>query len=308
MTQGHLLAKNISVPRRKLRESIARVRGSGGDGISQAIVRRTYSVPGPNHLWHLDGNHKLIKYRLVIHGGIDGFSRLITYLACANNNRASTVLDEFVCATEQYGTPSRVRTDKGGENVDVWRLMIDVRGEDRASYIAGSSVHNTRIERLWRDVYTQVTSTYALVFKSLEDNGVLDPLNCVDLYCLHLVFIPRINEALKSFQQGWNNHPLSTEFNRTPLQLYTLYSIGNPLFAEVVDIDRNLYGIDSDSDLETEENEDIVVPDTVVPLSDASMATLSSFNPLRESDSYGADIYMEVIATMFDLMQAENLI
>ena len=24
---------------------------------------------GPNSLWHIDGNHKLIKWHLVIHGG-----------------------------------------------------------------------------------------------------------------------------------------------------------------------------------------------------------------------------------------------
>ena len=55
------------------------------------IYRRVYSVPGPNYLWHIDGNHKLIKYRIVIHGGgIDGSSRL-TYLKCTSNNWAETV-------------------------------------------------------------------------------------------------------------------------------------------------------------------------------------------------------------------------
>ena len=108
----------------------------------------------------------------------------------------------------------------GGGNVDVWHHMISVRGEDRASYIS-SSVHNSRIERR-RDVYTQVTSTYSFVFKCLEANEVLDPLNTVDLFCVHLVYI-RINEALKSFQEGWNNHPLSTEHNKTNYS--TIYSL-----------------------------------------------------------------------------------
>ena len=109
------------------------------------------------------------------------------------------MLSKFLQATEKYGTPSRVRLDMGGENVDVWRHMLAEQGEGRASFIAGSSVHNTSIERLWQDVYTQVTSTFSAVFSSLEANGVLDPLNVVDLFCLHLVYVPRINQSLNLF-------------------------------------------------------------------------------------------------------------
>jgi len=37
---------------------------------------------------------------------------------------------------------SKVRSDGGGENVDVARAMITVRGAGRRSHITGSSVHN----------------------------------------------------------------------------------------------------------------------------------------------------------------------
>ena len=33
---------------------------------SQAITRRTYSVPTPNSLWHIDSNHKLIRYPMLL--------------------------------------------------------------------------------------------------------------------------------------------------------------------------------------------------------------------------------------------------
>ena len=56
---------------------------------------------------------------MVIHAGIDGFSRLITYIKCANNNLATTVLQEFLRGVSVFGLPDSVRTDHGGENVDV---------------------------------------------------------------------------------------------------------------------------------------------------------------------------------------------
>ena len=43
------------------------------------------------------------RWRFVVHGGIDGFSRLIVYLSAATNNRAATVLRSFLEAANVYG-------------------------------------------------------------------------------------------------------------------------------------------------------------------------------------------------------------
>jgi hypothetical protein len=46
--------------------------------------------------------------------------------------------------------------DRGGENVAMADYMIVTRGADRNSAIFGSSTHNQRIERVWRDVTKEV--------------------------------------------------------------------------------------------------------------------------------------------------------
>lgn len=158
-----------------------------------------------------------------MHGGIDGYSRAVVYLNASNNNRAETVLQQFQLAVAEWGLPSRVRADKGGENVLVGDFMTShpARGRGRGSFITGRSVHNSRIERLWRDVYEAVLSSFYALFYHMEDRGVLDPDDEVNLYCLHLVFLPRLNRMLTEFKDMWNNHPLRTEHNKTPLQLFS---------------------------------------------------------------------------------------
>ena len=217
---GHLTAAGIRVPRSRLRASLHRV---DGDGIAnrrrRTIRRRVYSVEGPNSLWHIDGNHKLIRWRLVVHGGIDGFSRLIVYMGCAPNNKAETVNCLFTVATLEFGLPEEIRSDGGGENVDVWRNMVTQHGDNSVA-IVGSSTHNERIERLWVDVARSVIRVFARSFRDLEGAGALNPLNEVDIYCLHYIFLPRINRCLHSFVESWNHHRISTERSMTPYQLF----------------------------------------------------------------------------------------
>ena len=69
-----------------------------------------------------------------------------------------------------------MRSDHGNESVGVWLYMKELRGRDRYSYIVGKSVHNCRIERLWKDVYHAVTTNYVAVFTPLEQEGILPPL------------------------------------------------------------------------------------------------------------------------------------
>ena len=79
----------------------------------------------------------------------------------------------FQQATELYGVPSRLRTDKGGENVLLWDEMETLRGPDRGSCLIGSSTHNQRIERLWRDVWLNVCHEFYYAFQSMECEGKL---------------------------------------------------------------------------------------------------------------------------------------
>ncbi len=185
---GYLRAKGIKVQRRQIRESLLRVDYNGvRQRFRRVLHRRRCSVPMPNSLWHFDGHHRLIRWRIIVHGCIDGFSRLPLFLKVATDNTSDTVLQCFLEAVEAFGLPSRVRCDKGGENVKVSEFMLNhpQRGPGRGSCITGRSVHNQRIERLWRDVFSGCVS----LFYALEDEGLLDVNNDADLFALHYIYM-----------------------------------------------------------------------------------------------------------------------
>lgn len=96
MVSGHLKSIGLRVQRHRIRNCLARI-DPNNSRIRWAITitRRVYYVPGPNSLWHIGGHHSLITWGFVIHGAIDGYSRLITYLHClthlAGNGRKERV-------------------------------------------------------------------------------------------------------------------------------------------------------------------------------------------------------------------------
>ncbi|XP_014830574.1 PREDICTED: uncharacterized protein LOC106908860 isoform X1 [Poecilia mexicana] len=228
MMRGLLHAQGLVVPRRKVREMMARINPMAtARRWSSAVTRRVYHVPYPNSLWHIDGNMRLIRWGFVVHGGIDGCSRLITYLNCSTDNRASTVLFHFLKATGLYGLPSRVRSDHGGENVQVALVMNLLQGTERRSHITGESIHNQRIERLWRDVFLHVLEPFYSMFYNLEDSALLDPSDDVHKLSLHIVFLPEIQSRLEQFRKAWNHHSLRTENNKTPTQIWTERMLAN---------------------------------------------------------------------------------
>lgn len=163
MLDGMLRTLGHRVPSQRIRDSLHRI-----DPVQRVferirIRRHVYSVPGPNSLWHHDGQHGiyllyavheffliyllvpgLIRWGIVIHGFIDGYSRLITALQASNNNRGETVLNLFQQAATVYGVPSRIRGDHGVENIQLAAWMEMHRGERRGSYIWGRYVtmHN----------------------------------------------------------------------------------------------------------------------------------------------------------------------
>ena len=61
------------------------------------------------------------------------------YLSCNTNNKAATVLEEFLGAVKKHGLPSRVCGDMGVENADIaWYMFTHPQREpDRGSFISG---------------------------------------------------------------------------------------------------------------------------------------------------------------------------
>jgi len=66
-------------------------------------------VRAPLSMVHLDTHHKLIRWRFVVVGAVDGFSRKIFCMKLDTNNKAKTVLKHFLTGVKELGLLSRVR-------------------------------------------------------------------------------------------------------------------------------------------------------------------------------------------------------
>ena len=195
-------AQGIIVQRHRIRDTLHVVDPQGVHNRLRGILhRRQYNVPSLNALWHVDGYHKLIRRKIIVRGGIDGFSRVVTHLRAATNNTSQTAFSAFLEGVAFYGLPSHVRTDQGGENTLIVDCMVRQRGSGRGSIIMGRSVHNQRIERLWRDLFSGCVSYFYNLFYHLEAEDLLDPENEADILALHMTFLPKLQKSLTLFNK-----------------------------------------------------------------------------------------------------------
>jgi len=107
---------------------------------------------------------------------------------------------------QSRGIPNLIRGDRGLENV---AIATSLRGENH--FIAGRSVHNVRIERLWRDMHRVVTKRYQSIFRTLEEEYAVNFDIPENVWIIQSIFLPSINEQLSIFKGSWNNHTMKMQ-------------------------------------------------------------------------------------------------
>ncbi|KAJ8095655.1 hypothetical protein PM082_022980 [Marasmius tenuissimus] len=137
--------------------------------------------------------------------------RDVVGIHASTNNRASTVLENFADAVDEYGAPLRTRGDYGTENKPVALYMILKKGQNRGSFIWGSSTRNTRIERLWVEVGRQFARQWRAFLYRLEAIHSLKRSNRNHIWLIHYLFLDSINQDCQTFREEWNAHPISGE-------------------------------------------------------------------------------------------------
>ena len=160
------------------------------------------------------------------------------------------------------------------------------------------------------------TKIFKRIFKYLELRHRFNIEDPIDLFCLHFVFIPRINAALDIFAQEWNNHPLRTVRNNTPQQLFYGGMIQNGIRGVNYEIDMDDidgYGVDWDgpvAEAEEEEQEgyDIHAHQVVVipprcPLTNEEYLNLqTTVIPLYEDNKHGVDVFRMTREVVHDII------
>ena len=146
------------------------------------------------------------------------------------------------------------------------------------------------------------------LFYFMEELGVLDQTDELRLFALHFEFIPRINNLLSRWTDPYNRHPLGTEHNSRPGQLWIESMLqlqnsqhttpGGVFHRDLVEGPLDQFGIDWEGPCPDCENgeSDLIVPGSNVSLPPSILQQLQqSIDPLAASELFGLDIYLQCL-------------
>ena len=159
--------------------------------------------------------------------------------------------------------------------------------------------------KLTKNIMTSDESEYINLLL-LAPIGMLNLDDLVQRYVLHYIFVPRINHVITSFVQGWNSHPLRSEKNWTPQQIWTNGMIdqrrrGILHIAEINDMPVGSEGLEwfsmawyathpADDGLAT-----VNVDDVSSPLNQGQETILRRINPLTLSVTFITDLFLNAM-------------
>jgi len=178
------------------------------------LRRRTYTVPGPDYLWHIDGYDKLKPYGFSIHGCIDGYSRRIIWLKVAPTNKDPKIIASYYlkAVEELNGLPTKIRSDDGSENSIIQPIHIALRTAHQndlsilSSYLIGTSPANQRIESLWSQFTKDRIMFWRDFFSDLSEMELVDNSLQITEECLRYCFMHLVRKDLNEFTERWNRH------------------------------------------------------------------------------------------------------
>ena len=175
------------------------------------LTRRKYSVKGPNHVWHVDGNDKLKPFGFCIHGCIDGYSRKLLWLTLCPSNKdpgiIATYYLDYVCRVQ--GVPKIVRADRGVENSTIagmQRYFHRTSPNAVTTFLFGKSTSNQRIEAWWSFLRKSCLQWWINYFKDLRDQGLFDDSNPIHVECLRFCLYGVLQDELTKVLLQWNHH------------------------------------------------------------------------------------------------------
>ncbi|XP_057292863.1 uncharacterized protein LOC130621576 [Hydractinia symbiolongicarpus] len=178
------------------------------------------------------------------------------------------------------------------------RILQDFNKQFPALNAGGSRYRPQAKKPRLSNNFIKDTWTHKFCALSYKDTSVSP--NELHLFCLHYVFIPRINAHFQRFILGYDHHPIRTERNLSPLQLWErgLLLQRRPSEDDIVD-DCDSYGIDWSVPSHYIETRDdaIVVPEINHPFqsNDLYLEFCRSNDPMANCDNFGIEVFLRTV-------------